>query len=167
MVSERISVLLDVIDEERECCGRLIEVSRQEQESVVGNDLESLNHRVGDMREAVKNLHRLQNERKRLLESLAGELDLGTDGVSLGALISRLEPALADKVRAGFKRLAETGEMLYQVNQQTIYLINFSLDLIERQIGAWTGALARERGYGSDGRSTTSDPDAKIIEEKA
>ena len=89
----------------------------------------------------------------------------GLDGEALG--VDRLDGETADTLRSKFNELIKTGEHLYRVNQQTIYLINFSLDLVERQISAWTGAMTEPEGYGDDGQSRSGISDAKIVEEKA
>ncbi len=167
MVSESIATLLEVIEKEQECCSRLIEVSKNEQQSLADNNLNVLNNQINNMQSAVKELHKLQSERKVLLESLATEMDIGVDNVTLHILVDHLDGQAADNLRTRFRDLLKTGETLYQVNQQTIYLINFSLDLVERQISAWTGALTENDGYGEDGKTTSDSSDNKIVEEKA
>jgi flagellar biosynthesis/type III secretory pathway chaperone len=167
MVSENIATLLDVIEKEQQCCTRLIEVSKNEQQSLAGNDLSILHKQINTMQAAVRELHELQVERKELLESLAKELEVSADNMTLYDLVDHLDGLSADNLRGRFRDLIRTGETLFRVNQQTIYLINFSLDLVERQISAWTGALTDSDGYGEDGQTISERPNAKIVEEKA
>lgn len=167
MKSENVASLLEVIVKERACCNRLIDVNRNEQKSLVDNNLESLSGRTSDMQKAVGELQRLQTERKKIISLLAKELGIDDDKISLNTLADKLDTDEASTLRGKFRELTRTGEVLYQLNQQTIYLINFSLDLLERQIGAWTGALTEDDGYRSDGQAKAGPLETRIVEEKA
>jgi hypothetical protein len=166
MVTENLAALLDVLDAERLCCSRLVEVSRTEQESLAKNDADVLSGQINEMQAAVRELHGHQAQRNSLLESMAKELGLDADRLSLYDLADRLEGPPAENLRERFRELVRVGETLFRVNQQTIYLINFSLDLVERQIGVWTGALTEGDGYGRDGRTAPDPSETRIVEEK-
>ena len=60
MLSENVASLLEVIGKERVCCDRLIEVNKNEQKSLVSNNLEALTGKTNDMQKAVGELQRLQ-----------------------------------------------------------------------------------------------------------
>ena len=166
MVNENVVALLEVLEKEHDCCLKLIEVSKNEQRSLVNNNIDDLAERINDMQTAVNDLHELQGNRRELLQQLASSLDVQPEKISLNYLLDKLEGDIAEDLRSKTKNLARTSETLYQINQHTIYLINFSLNLIDRQINAWTDVLTERDGYDEEGKSTDRRSDAKIIEEK-
>lgn len=166
MLAENVKSLLDTLDQEQACCERLIEVSREEQESLVQSDLDALGERIADMQQAVREFQELRANRRELLDRLAGHLALKPGDLSLQVLAGHLDGDSAEAVRARARELARTAEALYRLNQNTIYLISFSLDLVDRQIGAWSDCLVRKDGYDQDGQSKSQASEATILEKK-
>lgn len=166
MISEHVESLIDVLERERQTCEQLIAVGRSEQSSLVKHDADGLGEGIADMQQAVREMEELHAHRRELVERMAGELRIDPSNISLPAIADRLEEPGAGRLRAQIRSLVKTGQALYSVNQQTIYLINFSLDLVERQIAAWTDALTPGSGYDADGGATRSN-DPAIVEEQA
>ena len=166
MVNDNVVALLEVLEKEHDCCLKLIEVSKNEQKSLVDNNVDELTERINEMQASVNDLHELQRDRRALLRRLADSLNVQPEKISLNYLTDRLGGDAAEGLRSRITNLARTSETLYQINQHTIYLINFSLNLIDRQINAWTDALTEKEGYDDEGRSTERPSDLKIIEEK-
>jgi len=166
MISEKLESLLEVLDREKRCCERLISVGRCEQESLVANNVDALGDRVADMQQAVREMQELHVQRRDVVDGIAQYLDVRPDQVSLPAVADRLDPTSGQRLRERIRQLVRTGEALYATNQQTIYLINFSLNLVDRQIAAWTDALTPGNGYDAGG-GTTRASDPAIVEEKA
>ncbi len=160
------ATLIDTLDRERACCERLIEVSRAEQASMVANDPDALAERIEQMRRALAELQALHRERNRLVETLARSLGIARERVSLPAIAERLGVADGSALRRRTAELMRVARTLYQTNEQTLYLVNFSLDLIDRQVRLWTQVLTRDDGYDAEGHSArTAEP--ALVEEKA
>jgi hypothetical protein len=83
MPRQNVSVLFDILERERKCCAALIEVGKEEQRSLIENDLEKLNMRTKEMQEAVSELSKLHRERRQHLDRLARELGLETEKLTL------------------------------------------------------------------------------------
>ena len=161
-----VSVLFDILERERQCCAALIEVGKEEQRSLVDNDLDKLNTRTKEMQKAVTDLSQLHQERKQHLDQIAEELGLDQSQVSLQEVISQLQDDSAQKLKIKVQELLKTGETLYRVNRQTIYLINFSMGLVDKQISNLADVLSETDGYGQDGKSVPGKTRPKIVEGK-
>ncbi len=166
MNTRTATALVETLERERACCERLIDVSRGEQASMVANDPDALARRIAEMQRALTELQAIHAERQKLVEALAGELGIDRERVSLPAIADRLDPETGRALRRTSHELMRVARALYRTNEQTLYLINFSLDLLDRQVRAWTQALTRDDGYDADGHSARS-AEPTLVEEKA
>jgi len=166
MARQSVSALFDILERERKCCAALIEVGKEEQRSLVENDLDELNMRTKEMQKAVSELSKLHRERKQQLDRLAEELGLDPERITIQEIINELRDESARALKTKVQELLTTGETLYRVNRQTIYLINFSLGLVDKQISNLADVLSEAEGYGEDGKSLPGKSRPKIVEGK-
>jgi len=165
MTSPNLSGLYEILEEEQACCAQLLEVSKQEQRSLVDNDLKTLDANTRKMQQAVEHLKNLHGERKRLLVQLGREFNMDFSDITFTGVIERLDEDTSKKLKDKLARLVRAGEALYRMNQQTIYLINFSMGLVDKQVELWSEVLTQGDGYDEQGTSKRSRK-SRIIEGK-
>ena len=171
MNGDNVDLLVGAIDDERECCKSLIEASEAEQRSRVESDLDGIQASVAEMQRAVRELRQLQNLRERLMAAVAesvGDVDASTNVARrIEQLADGLPVAAAKRLRDSHRRLIKASNNLYRANQQTIYLIEFSLNLVDGQVAAWRNSLVERQGYDDGGRSRDRRSEARLFEDKA
>ncbi len=163
MESKEFKELIEVLNLEWECCLGLVEISRNEQRALVKHDTAALNEHIQDMQRTVTRMAELQAQRERLLPAAVKRFAAGQPATL--EVLARVAPN-GSELEEVAGRLLTVARTLSQLNQQTIYLINFSLDLVDRQMGIWKGAIARDEGYTQEGASTSASAPS-LLESKA
>jgi hypothetical protein len=155
-----------VMESETRICRELVNLSETEQKHLMKNKVEKLVDNTRRMKETVKELKRLQRIRNKFMMEMGNRLDMDTDDITLANIIRRLKPELRDKLIRTREELVETGDRLLEVNHNTVYLINFSLDLLEQQSNLWK-ELATEKNDEYSPQQNEEETRSVAVEEKA
>lgn len=151
-IEEKAEDLCRKIEEEVETCKKLINLTENEQRFLVKDDIENLEKNTEEMKTILQALRSCQQMRKKLTEEMGEALKVKANGLTVSKIAGKLGSALAQKLKEKSKELFETGERLYRVNRNTLYLVGFSLELLEQQSRLWAELLSDQEGYGEDGK---------------
>ena len=162
-VEEKIEILCRTIAEETETCRKLIALTEEEQKYLVKDDVENLERNTEQMQMIVKALKSCQDERKRLIKEIGEMLNLSEHELSVSRIAEVVDGVLSKKLKEKSKDLVKTGEKLYKVNRNTLYLVGFSLELLEQQSKLWAELLSEQEGYGEDGKIRESQASASLF----
>lgn len=167
MKQRTVAELIEVLELERKCSDRLIEISKKEQKQLLVGKAEEISACAREMQMVVKELEGYHRRRRALLDRLAEELHLASSSPSLSTVVAGLDRYQASLLREKINKLMTTSEILYRLNQHTIYLIKFCLDLNEQQALLWVEALCPSAGYDEKGEAKKEGGRAGILEGKA
>ncbi len=151
-IGEKAEVLCSKIEEEVEVCRKLIELTEEEQRFLVKDDIENLERNTEEMKVILQALRSCQQIRKKLMEEMGKALKISGKKLTVAKIAERLGDEVARKLKEKSKELVKTGEKLYKVNRNTLYLVGFSLELLEQQSRLWAELLSDQEGYGEDGK---------------
>jgi hypothetical protein len=165
-IEEKVCDLCGRMTEETKRCRKLIEISRAEQDFLMKNDIDNLSMNTDKMKEVVEGLKKSQVARHELMKEIGRDLGIVSGKLSISRIEKAVDPALAERLREISKDLLKTGERLYRLNHNTIYLIDFSLDLLNQQSQLWAQLLSEEEGYQEEGKRASQTPVPLLVEEK-
>ncbi len=165
-VEGMVSSLYGAIMREVSSCRKLLDLSKAEQKFLMENDVESLSANTGEIREIVLKLKSNQKKRKELMSKIGVELDLQPEELSLINIGELIKPELSKRLQEAGKKLLEVGEKLYRSNHNTIYMVKFSLDLLQQQSKMWAELAAEEEVYGQGGEQSENEVDPLFVQEK-
>lgn len=166
MLEKKAAELCSVMEAETRICRELVNLSETEQKHLMKNKVDKLVDNTRKMKKTVKELKRLQKLRNSFVMELGTGLDIDTDDITLANIIKRMEPGLRDKLSEIREELVEIGDRLLEVNHNTVYLINFSLDLLEQQSSLWK-ELATEKNDDYSREERDDSTRSVAVEEKA
>jgi hypothetical protein len=166
MVEQKVTVLCGKMVEESDHCRKLLDLSRAEQNFLMKNDADNLSRNTDKMKIIIEALKTNQLERRRLMKEIGTGLGVKAGKLSIGRIKKAISGELASKLEKSSKDLVETGESLYRVNHNTIYLIKFSLDLLNQQNQVWAELLSENEGYAEKGNKAKGMTYPLLVEEK-
>ncbi|MBN2071815.1 MAG: flagellar export chaperone FlgN [Candidatus Krumholzibacteriota bacterium] len=166
-IEDRVEELCEMMNEEASVCRELLELSRIEQEYLMKNDIENLSVNTEKMKRIVQVLKRNQAARHSYMDDIAINLEKDVGTVTISAISREVDPELSSKLKDTSRELIKVGERLYRSNHNTIYLIDFSLDLLEQQNKLWAELVSDEKeGYSANGKKGNRKSHPLLVEEK-
>ncbi len=165
-IEEEVHILCGKIAEETRRCRELLELTRAEQEFLMKNDIENLSRNTDSMKKAIGVLKRSQLERRELMEAIGCKIGVGPEKLSIKRIEKEINSELAHRLEEISKDLVKTGERLFRLNHNTIYLIDFSLDLLDQQSRLWAQLISEEEGYQEEGQRVQGTTGPVFVEEK-
>ena len=164
---QRVSDLCEIMTSETELCRELLELSRTEQGFLIKNDLENLASNTDRMKNAVEFLKKSQDNRHECMGSIAVLMEVETDKMTIRSIRENVRVTLSDKLKSTSRELMKIGERLYRTNHNTVYLIDFSLDLLEQQNKLWVELVSdKEEGYSDGSRKGKARTFPLLVEKK-
>ena len=167
VIDEKVSVLCNNMNDEIDNCRKLLELSKSEQQYLMKNDIENLSRNTDQMKTIIDALKKAQDERRTIMADLAETLGIDPKRVSINRIGKMLDEDQGRRLRETGKDLVRMGERLYRLNHNTIYLIEFSLDLLNQQSNLWAKLAAeQDKSYGAEGRQRDRDAVPVFIQER-
>lgn len=163
----RVSDLCDIMNSETDLCRELLELSRTEQGFLIKNDLENLANNTDRMKSAVEFLKESQDSRHECMGSIASLMEVEEDKMTIRSIRENVRVTLSEKLKNTSRELTKVGEKLYRTNHNTVYLIDFSLDLLEQQNRLWVELVSdKEEGYSDGSRKGKTRTFPLLVEKK-
>ncbi|MCD6379221.1 flagellar export chaperone FlgN [bacterium] len=168
ILNGKVLRLCEMMETETEMCTDLLELSKSEQHYLMKNKIDILLENTKKMKGAVIRLKELQKIRRKFMEEVGSLLAIDSEDVSVINITDSLYGDLKTKLLQCRKKLVKAGDRLYESNHNTVYLVNFSLDLLEQQSELWKElASADEEGYTDSSGKENKKAYAVAVEEKA
>jgi hypothetical protein len=166
ILEEKVMGLCSVMEDETRICRELVDLSESEQQHLMKNKVEQLVENTERMKMTVRELKRLQIMRNNCVNDLASSLNIDGEEVTLANIAKYLEPNLREMLIEVREELLRTGDKLLETNHNTVYLVNFSLDLLEQQSNLWK-ELATEKNENYSNGEKEGNTCSVAVEEKA
>lgn len=165
-VEVMVSNLYRAIMREVNSCKELLTLSQAEQKFLMENNVESLSSNTEKIRKIVIELKHNQKDRRDLMNKIGQKLDVKPEKLSLKYIGKMIKPELNEQLQEAGNELVEVGEELYRSNHNTIYMVKFSLDLLQQQSKMWAELSADEEIYGDHGEQSSGDVNPVFVQEK-
>ncbi len=147
-----VSELVEVINDEVRLFNRLLSVLQQEQAAIVTDDLHGIEAAVVAQQQLGQQAPRLEARRLRVVEQLAGQLDLGPGGASLKRLVSALEQEQGEELGRMRQALLDLNQKIRATSENNSFLIRQSMRYTEKCLDILTGQPLGRGMYGKFGR---------------
>ena len=168
ILKDKILRLCEMMETETDVCGNLLKLSKSEQQYLMKNNVDTLIKNTKNMKDAVIKLKNLQELRRKFMEEVGTLLSIDSEDISVGNISDSLDGALKAELQKCGKKLVKAGDQLYESNHNTVYLVNFSLDLLEQQSELWKELASEdEKGYKHRSGKENKKTYAVAVEEKA
>jgi activator of HSP90 ATPase len=168
ILNNKVLKLCEMMETETDVCTDLLKLSKSEQRYLMRNKIDILLENTKKMKEAVIRLKKLQQLRREFMKEVGSLLSIDSEDISVINITDSLDGDLKTKLQKCGKKLVKVGDQLYESNHNTVYLVNFSLDLLEQQSELWRElASADEEGYKDSSGKENKKTYAVAVEEKA
>lgn len=135
-----IEELITTLSEEERLYKELIPIAEQKTESIVMNDLQSLNRITEQEQEFVVLISRLEKKRQEVIRNIGIVMNRKVEELNFRSIISMLEGQekeqeelrrLHDRLRLTVERLNSVNERNQMLIKQTLEMIEFDINLVQ------------------------------------
>ncbi len=166
-MEDRVLSLCEIMKNETEVCRELLDLSNAEQEYLIKSDIDSLARNTDRMKAVIENLKQSQASRHRYMDEIASEMDIAVDAMTIKTIRTLVKSDLSEKLHKTSRELMKIGERLYRANHNTVYLIDFSLELLDQQNRLWAELVSdKKEGYAEKGNKPGAHTYPLIVEKK-
>jgi len=165
---ELLEDLIAVLREEIEGLEGLLLLCEEEKESLVAEDVRSLNQENREQEKLISQLRRSELVRGKITKEIGQNMGLGEGGFTLSELLSHLQEPYSSRLKQMGERLHRSLKKIQSVNRTNALLLANSLKLIQKkvelltQIGEGNDVL-----YSQEGRITPKGMKRRIVDRKA
>lgn len=148
--------LIEIINAEIRCFHRLLELLREEQAAIVGDDLEGIERSVLSQQNVATEAQMLEAERVQVGEELSNRLNMEPGNFNLVRLLDVVESSQGEELSRMRETLLELNEKIRMTNENNAFLVRQSMRYTERCLDILTGQPTGQRMYGQFGRDRRS-----------
>lgn len=165
---ELLEELITVLREEIEGLEGLLLLCEKEKESLVAEDVRSLNQENREQEKLISKLRRSELVRGKITEEIGKILGLKEERFTLSELLPHLQDPYSSRLKQMGERLHQSLKKIQSVNRTNALLLANSLKLIQKKV-----ELLTQIGEGSDvlysqkGRITPKGMKRRIVDRKA
>ena len=165
---ELIEDLITLLREEIEGLEGLLLLCEKEKESLVAEDVRSLNQENREQEKLISKLRRSELVRGKITEEIGKILGLKEERFTLSELLPHLQDPYSSRLKQMGERLHQSLKKIQSVNRTNALLLANSLKLIQKkvelltQIGEGSDVL-----YSQEGRITPKGMKRRIVDRKA
>ncbi len=144
--------LTTVLDEEIESLDRLLLLCEREKESLMENDVRSLNRENREQEELISKLQRSEIVRAKITKEVGQTLGLGGEGLTLSKLLPHTKEPYSDRLKQRGDKLHQSLKKIQSLNRTNALLLANSLRLMQKkvelltQIGEEDDSLYSQKG---------------------
>lgn len=151
-----IDGLISVLDKETAMYEGILKLSKNKTDVIVKGKVTELESITRLEQSMILQLGKLEEEREKLVDTIAAELKMKASDVTLAGLEKLFPKVQADKLKACHNKLPTLVKDLGEANVLNSKLIKNSLDYIDFSINILTGTGATDNNYGYSGQSSDS-----------
>jgi hypothetical protein len=129
-----IEELIGVIAKEIEAFDELLQTLRAKQRAVVEGAVERLNKSVEEEGKLASQTKALEAERIERTKKLARELEMENANPKLSEIVEKVEEKYAQRLAEQRELLRSVVQNIQNINKSNQYLLNYSLDYIEKSM---------------------------------
>ncbi|GAB4317049.1 MAG: hypothetical protein Kow0074_05400 [Candidatus Zixiibacteriota bacterium] len=155
-----VEQLISVVAEEAEHCERILVLLRQQQDSLVRGDIDSLQNNLREQENSLRRSRELERRRRSLVQQVAEAVDLQEESPSLRALIATLSDDYGRRLSELRISMAAAIERVNKTKEQNRMLIERSLSNINEIIKLLAATNAAVTDYAGPSRKA---PDAAAL----
>ena len=133
-MEEIVEELIAIIAEEIEAFNKLLETLHEKQKAIVEGEIGELNDRVRDEAELAGQTRSLEVERLKRSQELAAELEMENLNPRLSEIIEKVEKKYALRLKEQRELLKSLIEKIQVLNKNNQFLLNYSLNFIEKSM---------------------------------
>lgn len=148
-----IDRLIDILDEESSLYNGILKLSKNKTDAVVEGKVSELESITKLEQATIIKLGRLEDEREKLVDKLAAQLNLRPSDITISGLEELLSKERSEKLKGCYNRLSKLITELREANDLNSKLIRNSLDYIDFSINVLTNAGLSAGNYGSSGQA--------------
>lgn len=151
-----IDGLIGVLNKETAMYEGILKLSKNKTDVIVKGKVTELESITKLEQTMILQLGKLEEEREKLVDAIAGELNMKASDVTLAGLEKLFPKEQADQLKACHNKFPSLVKDLGEANVLNSKLIRNSLDYIDFSINILTGAGAINNNYGYSGQSSDS-----------
>jgi len=143
------------LQDEIEAYSRLLQIEREKEQAIAGNDAEALLEVLSREEPAVARANELERCILDARNGLARELCAGGGVLTLREIIAVLEPPVSTRLEGLRVKLFGFAEEIRRINQTNYLLLKQSIELLDEVVSALLGEAPAVNTYENDGRVKT------------
>ena len=129
-----VEELIVIISKEIEAFNQLLKTLREKQRAIVEGEIERLNKSVHNESELANQTKSLEAQRIERTKALAEKLSLNNLNPRLSEIIEKVEEKYAQRLKEQRDLLRSLVQNIQNLNKSNQYLLNYSLEFIEKSM---------------------------------
>jgi hypothetical protein len=126
-----LSKLTSIVDREVKQFELFLRLLTEQQDYLVGNDVENLNRAVREQEQAILTLKELESSRIRIVKELSRQTDDDPDSLTLSRIAHKFAVPQAEKLERMQKKLIDLHEKVTAARSRNEFLIKRSMEFID------------------------------------
>ena len=144
--------LIAIISQEIEAFNQLLKTLHEKQRAIVEGEIEKLNSTVQDENQLAKETKSLEALRIERSQELALQLEMDNLNPKLSEIIAKVENKYAQRLQEQRDLLRSLVEKIQVLNQSNQFLLDYSLNFIEKSMELLLTANDKRNIYQRDGK---------------
>ncbi len=142
-----IDTLIDVLNSQNDEYEKMIEISKEKTEAIVGNDTQKLQDILVREQAHIDVLDKLEQQRQNNVNDICKILNLSSEGIKINDIIEilRKRPKEHDALLNVHMKLKKTVDTLIKINDNNKMLLKESMDMIEFEMNLAKSAMIGPR----------------------
>jgi flagellar biosynthesis/type III secretory pathway chaperone len=163
-VEELMADLRALLGEQVKNLRSLESIIRAQRNHLAGRDIPGIISSITEQGQCLERVHRVDQERKRLMGEISKVLGLGPGEITVTRLSTKLDGEVGEELRATAEAIRETLENIGRVNRENKRLIQHSLKVVQEMLGAVTGERRTPPTYGDRGLLRPQQQDRMLVD---
>jgi len=166
-LNELITQLIEMINREVESFERMLDLLLSEQDSIVRNDVETLQENLHEQEVLVSDIRSLEQERVKLTKAISHQIGMKPGELTLRKLACRLKGIEATKLQDVGDSLLQLQRKIQTTNRNNQILIEQSLRCIDQTLDIFTGGKGSPELYVKTGKKAQAPSGRTLLNRKA
>ncbi|MFQ5649060.1 MAG: flagellar protein FlgN [bacterium] len=147
-----VEELIEIIAKEIHAFSSLLEILHEKQRAIVEGEIERLNVSVENETELASETKSLESERIKRSRTLAKQLEMENLNPKLSEIIEKVEKRYAKRLQEQRELLRNLVERIQHMNKNNQFLLNHSLNFIEKSMEVLLTSSDPVKVYRKDGK---------------
>lgn len=123
--------LTDIVAKEVQQFELFLRLLTEQQDYLIENDLDNINQVVKAQEEAILSLRELEKSRTRIVNEISGQMESGSENLTLSRIVESLPEPQAEKLEKMQKTLLDLHKKVSKAKSRNEFLIRKSMEYID------------------------------------
>jgi len=167
-LEKHVSALSVIIEKEYRLYKRVYELVKQEQNTLVNADIDALEENLHEQQEVIHTIDKLEVRRLREIEAIGIYLAVEPEKLKISIIAQSINGELSRNLVELERKFKSVLQEILKINQSNKFLINRSLQFIDKNIQVFFGTVENKGLYSAENSAAKAHPKINyLVDRKA